>query len=140
MENSSITNPTLVKTLNKFLIQPNPKNEQALISEVKKATFICPVQVPDEAKEGRYDSGQALTFKTLSTEEEYLFLMAFTDWEELEKWSKEPQNAIKITYDQLKSVIHESKGHLVGFTINPYEQNLMVTKDLIAYFDHFDAR
>lgn len=139
MKYETVSNPELVKSLNKFLIQQNPKNEQKLIADIHQAKFIIPVYFVGGIEDNVMKQGSSLSFKTLATEDEQTYLMAFTDWEELEKWSKKPEDVIPISYEDLRGLVLDSNGEIAGFTINPYEQNLIITRDLIAYFDQFSV-
>jgi len=58
--------------------------------------------------------------------------MAFTDWEEVRKWTSEekPQMLI-ITYNDYQSLILGKESTYDGIVINPYGRNIVVKKELI---------
>jgi len=62
------------------------------------------------------------------------FFMAFTDWEELRKWSAEKEQALISTYEDLKTLVEKDVQKVKGFVINPYGQNIVITPELIQYF------
>ncbi|HOL10790.1 MAG TPA: enhanced serine sensitivity protein SseB C-terminal domain-containing protein [Bacillota bacterium] len=61
------------------------------------------------------------------------FLLAFTDWDELVKWSTEKEETLICTYDDLKTMVLNDPDQIKGFVINPFGQNVVITPELIHY-------
>lgn len=62
------------------------------------------------------------------------FFIAVTDWEELGKWSKEKEQTLITTYEDLKAMVLKDTNKIKGFVINPYGQNIVITPELMQYF------
>lgn len=132
--NKPITNPKLVEIMNKFLNERSAENEIVLIDRITQAQFLSPVILDGEIQNGTIKAGATISFKMLTNNSNESFFMAFTDWEELGKWSKEKEQTLISTYEDLKSMVEKDAQRVKGFVINPYGQNIVITPELIQYF------
>jgi hypothetical protein len=131
--NQPVTNPELVKSINEFLKEKSAENEFFLIQEITKANFITPIIFQGEIEDGVLKKDSIMSFKLITNSSDESFHLAFTDWEELGKWSKEPEQTLISTYDDLKHMVLKSDG-IKGFVINPFNQNFVITPEIMEYF------
>lgn len=132
--NKPVTNPELIKIMNEFLNEKSAENEVVLIEKIMQAHFLTPVKIEGEIENGVIKTGTTISFKMLTNNSGESFFMAFTDWEELGKWSKEKEEALISTYEDLKAMVENDVQRVKGFVINPYGQNIAITRELMEYF------
>ncbi len=132
--NKPLTNLELVKIMNDFLNEKNAENEVVLIEKITQAHFLTPIIIEGEIENGTIKAGTTMSFKMLTNNSGDSFFMAFTDWEELGKWSKEREETLISTYEDLKSMVDNDTQRVKGFVINPYGQNIVITPELMQYF------
>lgn len=132
--NKPVTNPELVKIMNEFVQERSVENELVLIERIMQAHFLTPVKIEGEIENGVIKAGSTISFKMLTNNSGESFLMAFTDWEELGKWSRAKEEALISTYEDLKSIVENDAQRVKGFVINPYGQNIIITPELMEYF------
>lgn len=132
--NKPVTNPELVEIMNRFLNEKNAENEVVLIEKITQAHFLTPIIIEGEIENGTTKEGTTISFKMLTNNSGESFFMAFTDWEELGKWSKEKEETLISTYEDFKSMVENDTQRVKGFVINPYGQNIVITPELIQYF------
>jgi hypothetical protein len=133
--NQPVTNPELVKSMNEFLQENSAQNEFILIEAIAKANFLIPITLQGEIEDGMLKQDSTIGFKTITNGSEESFYLAFTDWDELGKWSKEREQTLISTYDDLKQMVSINDG-IKGFVINPFNQNLVITAEVMEYFAH----
>ena len=132
--NKPVTNPELVDSMNKFLNERSAENEGVLIEKITKAHYLAPIILQGEIENGILKAGSTISFKMLTNSLGETFFMAFTDWDELAKWSTEKEETLISTYDDLKSMVLKDTENVKGFVINPYGQNIVITPELMQYF------
>lgn len=132
--NKPVSNPELVEIMNKFANERNAENEILLIEKITQAHFLTPIIMEGEIENGIIKAGGTISFKMLNNNSGESFFMAFTDWEELAKWSKEKEQTLISKYDDLKSMVLKDTKRVKGFVINPYSQNIVITPELMQYF------
>lgn len=130
--NKPVTNPELVESINNFLKEPNEKNECIMIDKILSAHYLVPIILDGEIKDGVLKKGSIIAFKTITNTSNETFFPAFTDWDELFKWSKNNEQTLISTYEDLKAMLMSSDG-IMGFVINPYSQNIVITPDIMEY-------
>ncbi|HYH02101.1 MAG TPA: enhanced serine sensitivity protein SseB [Bacillota bacterium] len=131
--NQPVTNPALVAAMNQMQQGPTAEKELMLIEEIARAHFLTPMILDGAIENGVLKAGSTISFKTISNGSGENFFLAFTDWEELGKWSSEPEQTLISTYDDLKSMVLNNE-EIRGFVINPYGQSVVITPELIDYF------
>lgn len=135
--NKPITNQGLLKAIR--VMKKDRNQEQVFFDELSKAKFLCPavldIKSSDKHQDGKIVLGEGTTISisSLTDQAGNHFLMAFTDWEEVRKWTDEdnPQMLV-IDYNDYQSMILESESQYAGFVINPYGENLVISKELIS--------
>lgn len=77
-------------------------------------------------------------FPMLSTEDGRKFFMAFTDWTELKRWrDEENQQTFAMNFDDYAGMLlrKDAQGNIspaLGFVINPFGGNIVVTREMVA--------
>lgn len=132
--NTPVTNPELVDIMNKFSNEKNAKNEFVLIEKITQAHFLTPIIIEGEIEKGVIKAGSTISFKMLTNNSDESFFIAFTDWEELAKWSMEKEQTLISRYEDLKAMVLKDTEKVTGFVINPYGQNIVITPELMQYF------
>lgn len=131
--NQPIENPELVRAMNLFLLDQRMENAKKLSAQVNKGVFLVPIVLPDGAQELKPGDKleqveityQLITHKATGSD----YLMAFTDREELHRWSSEKVPALVCFFDDLKHAVLTSKGQCKGFVINPVSQGITITAE-----------
>lgn len=137
--NKPVTNLELVRIMNKFLNERSAENEIDLIDRITQAQFLSPIIMDGEIQNGTIKASATISFKMLTNNSNEPFFMAFTDWEELSKWSKEKEETLISTYEDLKSMVEKDAQRVKGFVINPYGQNIVITPELMQYFSQIKS-
>lgn len=132
--NKPVTNPKLVDSINKFLTEKSAENEFVLIEKITQAHFLTPIIMQGEIENGILTAGSTISFKMIANSSDESFFIAFTDWEELAKWSKDQEQTHISTYEDLKTMVLKDTEKVKGFVINPYGQNIVITPELMQYF------
>lgn len=134
-----VTNPELVIIMNKFMAEKTKVNEILLADQITHAQFLTPVILDGEIENGVLKAGSTLRFKILINEQNESYFMAFTDWDELKKWSKQTEQTFIATYEDLKGMVLKDSYEIKGFAINPYGQNFLITSEIMKFFSEIRA-
>lgn len=136
--NTPVTNPELVDAINKFQDSPDRDKEKIFLEELAKAHFLAPVFIKPAPKSENEDNTVTLkedtiiSFQMITDAEGDNFLLVFTDWEELGKWKKEEnQQTMIVTFDDLATMVMGGGAANKGFALNPYGQNIIMSKETI---------
>lgn len=133
-----ITNPSLVEAMKRYDETQSIEDLNHMIDEVMKADFLCPMMMdvkekPDENGMVTLKESTMIQFSMISNTNNENFFLAFTDWYELKKWQDVPQQQTVIMhFEDYASLVLNKDGHASGFVINPFHENKLFTKDLIA--------
>ena len=90
--NKPVTNPELVNVIRGLRRGENSESE--FWTAVFRARFLCPVNMnlgkTSQKRDQKTELGEGTQIALLSLTDEHgqPFLMAFTDWDELRKWSQ----------------------------------------------------
>jgi len=133
--NKPVTNPELVKAMNDFLKEKSAEKEFILIEEITKANYLTPIIFKGEIEGGLLKKDSTLSLKLITNNSNESFFLAFTDWDELSKWSNEREQTLISTYDDLRHMVLNSDD-IKGFVINAFNQNFVITPEVMEYFSH----
>ena len=132
--NQPLTNPALVKTMDVFKKEQNPRTELDMINAILMARFLSPVNFSEPPVDGQVKPDTTLQHFLITNTKEEQFYLAFTDWQELEKWSKgERRDAFTAPVQVFAALLDKSKT-VRGVVINPFGQNITLTKEMIENF------
>ncbi len=136
--NKPVTNPELIAAINAMRENYTKENQDRVFIEVLKAHFISPAVItpaPEPSEEGGkavLKEGTQISFNLIENTAKLQYFLAFTDWDELEKWSKnENQQTLILTFDDLAAMVLDENSDASGFVINPFGGNLIFDKNLI---------
>ncbi|MCM1326522.1 MAG: SseB family protein [Bacteroidales bacterium] len=138
-----ITNPMLVGAMELLNAENTPEHRKIFFEEVVKAVFLAPVVIdPPPVADGqgmfRIPPESRVQFPLLKAPDGKQFFMAYTDWDELQKWNNQDNQqtfGLKLTdYADMVFKRNESgeMNPVAGVVINPYGGNMALTKEMIA--------
>ncbi|QKG28921.1 SseB family protein [Campylobacter sp. RM16187] len=124
----------LTKTMQNFLDNPNNKNENTLINELRKAEFIAPVIInqalakPD-GKAVYEEEGSNIKFILLEDEESDLgYFPAFTSKEEMMKWRNDSeQEILNLELKNYLAMLESSKEKYAGIVIDAFSHSFILS-------------
>ncbi|WP_066717669.1 enhanced serine sensitivity protein SseB [Clostridium sp. Marseille-P299] len=107
-----------------------------MIDEVMKAQFLMPAFVTksgDDAGYNAIDDKTEVNYRYIKDKNGDKYCLAFTDWSELRKWNNgDNQEAVLSTFDNYAELVLNDEFGFKGFVINPYGENLIFKKELVA--------
>lgn len=106
-----------------------------MIDEVMKAQFLIPAFVQKDSDDDGYNAINDTTevnYRYIKDKKGDKFCLAFTDWEELRKWDNDCKEAILSNFDNYAELVLNDANDFRGFVINPYGENLIFKKELVA--------
>lgn len=134
--NKPITNPKLLNAIEEM--RKDNKKEQFFINELYKANFLCPakVELKNSVKgdKGQLTVGEGSTVALTCIDDSQgkHYLMAFTDWKEIGKWSQEENlQTIILTCEDYQIFLTKEDSPYTGFVINPYGANIVINKEIL---------
>ncbi|MBQ2802592.1 MAG: SseB family protein [Lachnospiraceae bacterium] len=142
-QNKPITNPMLLGTIELMKDSNTPEHRKMFLDELLCAHFLAPVVItpppmPDENGQVQLSPESKVQFPMLATKDGAHFFMAFTDWTELRKWKDENgQQTMALRFDDYAGMLlsKDKEGKTspaLGFVLNPYGANIVITKEMIA--------
>jgi len=132
-----VTNPSLVAAIQKAREDSTAEAWAGMVREAAKARFITPVDispVPEGEGGKRLLKGKtSFSLHVLEDPESHQkYYMAFTDWEELEKWRSKPgQRVLILTFEDYARMVLDGKLNMGGFIVNPYGGNVVFHRAMI---------
>ncbi|MBU3158499.1 SseB family protein [Clostridium frigoris] len=132
--NKPVTNPELVESMNKFINEKSADNELNLIEKINQSHLMTPVIISGDVENGLIPEGTTVSFKTITNTDNESYIVTFTDEDELYKWSKDKEQTLAYTYDDLNGIVLENINEIKGFVINPYGQIFIITPEVMQYF------
>lgn len=132
--NKPVTNPELVESMNNFIDEKSAENELILIEKISRSHLMTPVIISGDIRNGLIPEGTTVSFKTITNADNESYLVTFTDCTELCKWSKDKEETLAYTYDDLNAIVLENINTIKGFVINPFGQIFIITPEVMQYF------
>ena len=120
-------NQRLKDLLKKMYKDNNPKLENEILEEIiMKVNFLSYVNLDETEKEDK--NNKNTNFNVLTTDDNKIYLPAFTDLEELSKWGI-PSNmdTITLNFDNYVEIILENK-NIEGLVINPFSASFILSR------------
>ena len=127
-----LENPAMKKAIENARANDTPENRNAVVNEMLRSTFLVPVHVsfdgqaprPDKTGRVALPKNTKISFALLSTTDKKQYFMAFTDWDELHKWRKDPgQQTMMVRFDDYAMLLGRND-KVAGFVINPFGGNI----------------
>lgn len=138
-----VSNPMLVGAIELMKAEDTPDHRNMFINEMMNAKFLAPAIVTpkpetDESGKVTIQPGSQIQFPMLTAPEGKQFFMAFSDETELKKWKDEQeQQTFSLTFDDYAAMLlrKDKNGNTspaLGFVINPFGGNIVITKEMAA--------
>lgn len=135
---SPVTNPELIKAINKAKENPDQINSNRMLNEAVKAKYLIPITmestiVMDENK-GYGDVENAnINFDLLRANTGKTYYPVFTDLKEMQKCAVDKnQSSMIVTFDDLAALLLQPMNAVAGFVINPMGDNVCFSTQMIA--------
>lgn len=135
-----IDNSALKKAATALREENNPKNFNAVVNLMMRSVFLAPAKIeigevapkPDENGRIQLPKNTKVTFALLKSGEGKSFFTAFTDAEELNKWTNKPEGQVMLLrFDDYARMLN-GNDHVDGFVLNPFSDNLRFNSDMVA--------
>lgn len=105
---------------------PSYAQREAYLSTLKKARFLVPIEWITTQNTRRR------TLATIYKASGEKYLLAFTSWEELFKWSEnENEQVVALSHEELRRQVLDKQTTYDGFVIDPYGVNLITPRQEI---------
>ncbi len=105
------------------------EEELRFFQEIKNAKLLIPCSGKNE------EAIKGYSIAVLSTQNGEIFLPAFTNQEEFDKWPYENCGTIVCSYDDIKHKVIDNPQKLSGIVINPFGKMRLLRLDLIKQVD-----
>lgn len=130
--NEEVRNPKLVAAMQAMLKHDNEQTRGQMAAELLDSHLLSPVQQQTILTEQSGPSKRVRFLDIQNTEGERYYL-AFTDLDEYAKWNdKEKHNeALIMTLEDFGNILIRQLNDLKGFVVNPYSENVSISKDLL---------
>ena len=127
--NEITENQKLKELLKKMYEENNPELENEILEEIiMKVNFLSYINSNKNDTEINFGS---INFNVLTTDDNKIYLPAFTDLEELSKWGiPENMNTITLNFDNYVEIILDNE-NIEGLVINPFGDYYILSKEWI---------
>lgn len=135
---SPVTNPDLIKAINKAKENPDQYNSNRMLNEAVKAKFLIPIKMEStivvDGTKGYGDVENAnINFELLKANTGKIYYPVFTDLKELQKCSVDKnQSSMVVGFDDLAALLLQPMNAIAGFVINPMGDNVCFSTQMIA--------
>lgn len=130
--NDNIKNPKLIQAMKDLKKHDNPYTRGVLAEALMEARLLSPIerQTVLTEKEGPQTR---IRFKDIQNTEGDKYYLAFTDLDEYSKWNSDEKNnqALIMTMEEYGNILIRQINDLKGFVINPYGENVSISKSLL---------
>lgn len=137
MDNKAVRNDNFVAALLDFFELRTTENQNKLIKEMGKSRFLVPVKIKGEIKDGVLEKNSEIEIKLMADKYNNLFYAVFTDWEALTRFSGKNEDAIAVTYKEIREILKIEKADITGIVINPsiYDRDFVMTEKIMMDMD-----
>jgi hypothetical protein len=127
-----VKNPKLVQAMLDLKKHDNPYTRGVLAAALMDARLLSPIQRQTVLIEKEGPSAR-IKFEDIQNTEGEKFYLAFTDMDEYAKWNEDGKHnqALIMTMEDFGNILIRHINDLRGFVINPYGENVSITKDLL---------
>lgn len=133
----TINNPMLMGALELLRDENTQEHRNMVMQEILRARFLAPVVVdpPLVANEegiARTEADRAINFLLLKAGDDKGYFMGYTDMEELKRWKGQtPHQVFALKFSDYVNMLLKPDCEVNGVVINPFDHNLVITKDMI---------
>lgn len=134
---SPVSNPELIKAINKAKENPDQANSNRMLNEVVKAKLLIPISMESTiAMDGKGYSeveNANINFELLRANTGKLYYPVFTDVQEMRKCAVDKnQSSMIVNFDDLATLLLQPMNAVAGFVINPMGDNICFSTQMIA--------
>lgn len=134
-----LTNSALIKQIEQLRREYNQTNEQLFYQALREATFLTPVSIDSGTMPAGATDELIITqesqveFIQIADQADHYFLLAFTDGQELERWShgQAVQTLLLNLHDFLHLLSNYNEGKTNGVVLNPFSHNIVFDRELL---------
>lgn len=128
----SIRNPELVAAMRAMVKHDTQQNRSRMAAALAEAKLLSPIQTQTVLTEKEGPSTR-IRFEDIRNTEGDSYYMAFTDIDEYNKWNDDEKHnqALIMTIEDFGKILIRSINDLKGFVINPYGENISISKGLL---------
>ena len=135
----TMDNSKLVNAIKEMKANMNPETQNAVINEALRSTFLVPAiletsqeLVADDNNHVKFQDKQTAKFVLLKHSKNGNFFPAFTSMEEFRKMkSEQPLRPFSMTFGDIAGLTEQTP-NVEGFVVNPFNENLPFTKNMLA--------
>jgi len=135
---SPVSNPDLIKAINKAKENPDQINSNRMLNEAVKAKYLIPIKLEStiamDGNKGYDDVEDAnINFELLKANTGKIYYPVFTDLKELQKCAVDKnQSSMVVSFDDLAALLLQPMNAIAGFVINPMGENICFSTQMIA--------
>jgi len=135
---SPVSNPDLIKAINKAKENPDQINSNRMLNEAVKAKYLIPIKMEStivmDGNKGYDDVEDAnINFELLKANTGKIYYPVFTDLKELQKCAVDKnQSSMVVSFDDLAALLLQPMNAIAGFVINPMGENICFSTQMIA--------
>lgn len=128
----NVKNPKLVEAMQELSKHDTYVTRSQMAAALMEARLLSPIQKRTLMTEKKGPSTW-IRFEDITNTEGDKFYMAFTDMEEYSKWNEDGSHdqALIMTMEDFGNILIRQKNDLKGFVINPYGENISISKQLL---------
>lgn len=135
-----VANPALNAAAKKLRQENNPQNLNVVINELTRAIFLAPAKVevngqlpkPDANGRIQMPKDTRVTFSLLKASDGRSFFPAFTNEEEMRKWTQNASNQVMaLRFDDYARMLQQNDS-VAGFVVDPFGDNLRFESKMVA--------
>lgn len=131
--NKTVINPFFVQAMRTMNADCSLENQNNMVDAMMSAHLLTPVVRQYREKPGINKANLRMSFTSIKNKNDESFILAFTDLVELKKWSKGKEtDSMIMEFNDYAMLLADSKVPYAGFVINPFGENVTVTKSMTA--------
>jgi hypothetical protein len=132
INNQEIKNPQLKMALRSLANHNSEANRSRMAAALVEARLLSPVLQQTVLLENGGPSTR-VKFEEISNTEGDSYYIAFTDMDEYNKWNEDGthDHALIMTLNDFGNILLRNINDLKGFVINPYSENVCISKKLL---------
>lgn len=127
-----VRNPKLVAAMREMVEHNTEKTRSRMAAVLMDARLLSPVERQTVMTEKAGPSTR-IRFEEIQNTQGERYYLAFTDLDEYAKWNDDESHnsALIMTMEDFGNLLIRNINDLKGFVINPYGENVSISKDLL---------
>ena len=132
LDPESIKNPKLIEALQAMLKHDNLETRSRMAAALMEARLLSPIQKQTILTE-KDGPSTWIRFEDITNTAGEKYYLAFTDMDEYSKWNEDGSHdqALIMTMEDFGNILIRQVNDLKGFVINPYGENVSISKQLL---------